>query len=189
LPPFRSIVEGEGGYPETRMTPDIEFGVVSESTAWVVVRSTHPSRCTLQVPGEVAKVIGLRLDLAPPGNGLVFLDRGPGLLRVVATADPSPSINEKMVKGGWIAVATPSKKGVFNLPKKVARHLGICTVSLGPGKGRGTDDQVMWAMPEGQYYAMRRGERIADPWVVMMNACVRGPRPSTARLDASSSRA
>lgn len=96
----------------------------SENTSWAVIKTTTLSGRQLQVPKVVAELIGLRADLPSPGNGIAFLDAGPGVARVAAVADPAFGATAKSTRG-LLAVATPTKKLVFSLPRAVERHLGV----------------------------------------------------------------
>ena len=104
---------------------------------WVVLHATEVNAITIQVPKVVAERIGLRADLPKPGNGLVFLDRGPGVLQVAAMADPRVGATRESIRG-LVAVATPTPKLVFSVPKRVRLHLGL--------RSR---DIVAWVAPEG----------------------------------------
>lgn len=120
-----------------RDIPEREPMVVSAKTLWVVLHATEVNGPQIQVPKAVAGRIGLRADLPKPGNGLVFLDRGPGVLQLVAMADPSVGATLESIRG-LLAVATPTKKLVFSLPKLVRLHLRL-----------GSRDIVAWVAPEG----------------------------------------
>ena len=106
-------------------------------TIWVVLHATEVNAVTIQVPKVVAERIGLRADLPKPANGLVFLDRGPGVLQVMAMADPTVGATRESIRG-LIAVATPTKKLVFSVPKRVRLHLRL-----------GRRDIVAWVVQEG----------------------------------------
>ncbi|MDE1822629.1 MAG: hypothetical protein KGI98_17470 [Euryarchaeota archaeon] len=91
---------------------------------WVVLHATEVNGTTLQIPKKAAKLIGLRADLPSPGNGVAFLDRGPRVLRVMAMADPTVGVTKESTNA-LIAVATPTKQPLFNLPTRVRKHLAL----------------------------------------------------------------
>lgn len=103
---------------------------------WVVVHATELSGTTLQIPGEVAKLIGLRPDFPSPGNGIAFLDRGPRVLRVMAMADPTVGATKESTDA-LIGVASPTKQLLFNLPKVVRKHLAL-----------GRRPVIAWVVPQ-----------------------------------------
>ncbi|MDG6898142.1 MAG: hypothetical protein JRN24_00245 [Nitrososphaerota archaeon] len=110
---------------------------MSGDNPWVVLYATEVNAVTIQVPKVVAERIGLRAHLPRPGNGLVFLDRGPGVLQVVAMADPKIGATHESIRG-LVTVATPTRKLVFSVPKRVRVHLRL-----------GRRDIVAWVAPEG----------------------------------------
>ena len=113
-----------------------------ENPSWTVIKTTTFSGRQLQIPGVVAKMIRLRLDLPRPGNGIAFLDAGPGVARVAAVADPWVGATRKTMP---MAVATPTKKLVFSLPKAVEKHLGVEV----PARG-GTKGVLVWGTTVGE---------------------------------------
>lgn len=151
--PALPMRHAKGDIPERRPSD------MPAKTTWVVLHATevngaHRGRASpaptrgpvprfagigpkIQVPKAVAERIGLRVDLPSPGNGLGFLDRGPGVLPVAAMADPSVGATQESIRG-LLAVATPTKKLVFSLPKRVREHLGLAKRDL-----------VAWVSPEG----------------------------------------
>lgn len=113
---------------------------------WVVLHATALNGSTLQMPKAVGELIGLRADLPGPGNGIAFLDRGPGVARVMAMADPSVGATKESTDA-LIAVATPTKRLVFSLPKRVRDYLGL-----------GWRPVIAWAVPAS---AWEKGDRRA----------------------------
>ena len=128
------------------------------------------------MPEEVARLLGVsREDLArttKPGRAIVFLAAGSGALRVVGARRQAALVAEAMVRESVVAKATLTKSLIFNIPKDVYRPLGMRTHDLGRGIPRGTDDQFMWCLPEGEYYVMRKGRSLTEPHVYLRNACV-----------------
>lgn len=110
---------------------------MANENLWVVLHATEVNGPQIQVPKAVAERIGLRADMPKPGNGLVFLDRGPGVLQVAAMADPRVGATRESIRG-LVAVATPTPKLVFSVPKQVRLHLRL-----------GHRDIVAWVAPEG----------------------------------------
>ena len=118
----------------------------------MVAKTTALSGRQLQLPGVVAKIIGLRPDLPRPGNGIAFLDAGPGVARVAAVADPWVGATREAMP---FAVATPTRKLVFSLPRALERHLGVEVP-----RPLGEKEVLVWATPEGdssRVYVRRAG--------------------------------
>ena len=123
-----------------------------ENPSWTVIKTTTFSGRQLQVPGVVARLIGLRPSLPRPGNGIAFLDAGPGVARVAAVADPWVGATRETIP---IAVATPTKKLVFSLPRALERHLWV---EVPPREGR--KELLVWWASEGdpmKVYVKRAG--------------------------------
>jgi hypothetical protein len=130
---------------------------------WVVIRAIHPSWCTLQVPGDVAELLGCRPEdlekLTKPARAVAFLDRGPGVLRVIGVHRSADLLAKEMAMNRVVGTAQLTDKGVFNLPDAVETHLGLSTFPRGDKGASGTDDSVAWLLPEKEYYEFREGER------------------------------
>lgn len=137
---------------------------MSESSGtWVVIRAIHPSWCTLQVPGDVAQLLGCRPEdlekLTKPARAVAFLDRGPGVLRVIGVHRSAPLLAREMAQNRVVGTAQLTDKAVFNLPDAVESHLGLQTFKRGDKGASGTDDSVAWLLPEAEYYQFRKDER------------------------------
>lgn len=121
---------------------------------YVLLRSVHPTRLTMQLPQEVAEMIGLDSDISDPGAGrsISFLSRGPGIARVLATASFREALAIEVVRDRFVASARPGEKFLFSVPAGLLRHLGIEIGVRGPQLGRGTDDRLLFLMPEEEYH-------------------------------------
>lgn len=133
------------------------------SGTWVVIRAIHPSWCTLQVPGDVAQLLGCRPEdlerLTKPARAVAFLDRGQGVLRVVGVHRSATLLAKEMAMNRVVGTAQLTEKAVFNLPDAVERHLDLKTFKRGDKGAYGTDDSVAWVLPESEYYRFRAEER------------------------------
>jgi hypothetical protein len=125
---------------------------------YVVVRATHPTWLTMQLPTEVATLV--RFDPPAPGEprdggrSISFLARGPGLVRVIATHPAREALAIETVRSRLLATARPGDRLLFTLPGPVAEHLGLKVYSRGP-RVRGTDDTLLWFVPAPEYYEYR----------------------------------
>jgi hypothetical protein len=124
---------------------------------YVVVRATHPTWLTLQLPTEVAELLGYAPASGEGGRAsqsISFLGRGPGIVRVVATYPAREALAVETVRSRLIASARPGERLLFTLPAAVALHLGLQTYARDP-RSRGTDDSVLWFVPAPEYYEYR----------------------------------
>lgn len=121
---------------------------------FVLLRSVHPTRLTMQLPQEVAEMIGLDADLSDRGGGhsITFLARGPGIARVLATASFREALAIEVVRDRLVASARPGEKFLFSVPAALLRHLEMEVGVRGPQLGRGTDDRILFLMPEEEYH-------------------------------------
>jgi hypothetical protein len=124
---------------------------------YVVVRATHPTWLTLQLPTEVADLLGYAPkseEGGPASRSISFLARGPGIVRVVATYPAREALAVETVRNRLIATARPGDRLLFTLPSTVAQHLGLQVYSRG-ARVRGTDDSLIWFLPAPEYYEFR----------------------------------
>lgn len=124
---------------------------------YVIVRATHPTWLTMQLPTEVAQLI--RYDPRAPADraasrSISFLSRGPGIARVIATHPAREALAIETVRDRLLASARPGGRLLFTLPSQVAQHLGLRVVPRGSGL-RATDDTVLWLLPAPEYYEFR----------------------------------
>lgn len=124
---------------------------------YVIVRATHPTWLTMQLPTEVAQLI--RYDPRAPtdratSRSISFLSRGPGIARVIATHPAREALAIETVRDRLLASARPGGRLLFTLPSQVAQHLGLRVVPRGSGL-RATDDTVLWLLPAPEYYEFR----------------------------------
>jgi hypothetical protein len=133
---------------------------------YVVVRATHPSWLTMQLPTEVAQMIQFSTpakDAEPAGRSISFLARGSGVARVIATQRAREALAVETVRSRMLASARPGDRLIFSLPAQVAEHLGLHVYSRG-SKVRGTDDSVVWFLPAPEYYAFRTAVELDRAW-------------------------
>jgi hypothetical protein len=124
---------------------------------YVIVRATHPSWLTMQLPTEVAQLIrfapGTR-DPTPASRSISFLSRGPGIARVIATYPAREALAVETVRNRLLASARPGERLLFTLPSPVIQHLGLQVYVRGP-RVKGTDDTLLWLLPAPEYYEFR----------------------------------
>ncbi|HYA10322.1 MAG TPA: hypothetical protein VEH10_01435 [Thermoplasmata archaeon] len=124
---------------------------------YVIVRATHPTWLTMQLPTEVAQLIRFDPHSEPGGTAarsVSFLARGPGITRVIATYPAREALAVETVRDRLLATARPGERLLFTLPGPVASHLGLKVYSRG-NRVKGTDDSVVWFVPAPEYYEFR----------------------------------
>ncbi|HYB78459.1 MAG TPA: hypothetical protein VEG66_01685 [Thermoplasmata archaeon] len=124
---------------------------------YVIVRATHPTWLTMQLPAEVAELICFRPEAGSNRDSsrtISFLARGPGIARVIASHPAREALAIETVRNRLIASARPGERHLFTLPTPVVQHLGLHVHSRGP-KLRGTDDRIVWFVPAPEYYEYR----------------------------------
>jgi hypothetical protein len=136
---------------------------------YVIVRATHPSWLTMQLPTEVAQMICYdpRAEHgATAARSVSFLARGPGIARVIATYPAREALAVETVRDRLLATARPGERLLFTLPGPVVQHLGLKVYSRGD-RVKGTDDSVVWFVPAPEYYEFRsvleRGKSWSGP--------------------------
>ena len=134
---------------------------------YVVVRATHPSWLTMQLPGEVADLLRFRPEEEgphrEPSRTISFLARGPGFVRVIAAGPAREALAVEAVRNRLVASARPGDRHLFTLPAPVVQHLGLQAYSRGP-RLRGTDDTLVWFVPAPEYYEYRSVVEAGKPW-------------------------
>ena len=124
---------------------------------YVIVRAMHPTWLTMQLPTEVAQMIGFApdpSDPSPASRTISFLSRGPGVARVIATHPAREALAVETVRNRLLASARPGERLLFTLPAPVAQHLGLHVYVRGP-RVKGTDDSLVWFLPAPEYYEFR----------------------------------
>ncbi len=133
---------------------------------YVVVRATHPTWLTMQLPHEVAELIGYRPEDGShreASRTVSFLARGPGFCRVIASHPAREALAVEAVRNRLIASARPGDRHLFTLPAPVVQHLGLQVYSRG-ARLRGTDDAVLWLVPAPEYYEYRSVVESGKRW-------------------------
>jgi hypothetical protein len=134
---------------------------------YVILRATHPTWLTLQLPAEVAELLCFRPESGPnrdPSRTISFLARGPGIVRVIASHPAREALAIETVRNRLIASARPGERHLFTLPTPVVQHLGLRVHARGP-KLRGTDDRILWFVPAPEYYEYRSVVDAGKTWV------------------------
>jgi hypothetical protein len=134
--------------------------------AYVLLRSVHPTRLTMQLPQEVAEMIGLDSDATGKGAGhsISFLARGPGIARVLASASFREALAIEVVRDRLVASTRPGEKFLFSVPAGLLRHLDMEIGVRGPQLGRGTDDRILFLMPQDEYHDACAARSKGTPW-------------------------
>ncbi|MCI4365214.1 MAG: hypothetical protein L3K10_04030 [Thermoplasmata archaeon] len=125
---------------------------------FVIVWASHPSWLTLQLPKDVAELIGYRPEEGSERDAsrtISFLARGPRIARVVATRPAREVLAIETVRGRLIASARPGDRRIFTLPGALLDHLGVRVLQRGPRAHRGTDDGLVWFAPAPEFYEFR----------------------------------
>ena len=133
---------------------------------YVIVRAMHPTWLTMQLPAEVADLIGFRPEPGPgheASRTIAFLARGSGIARVVASQPAREALAIETVRSRLIASARPGDRHLFTMPTQVVQHLGLHAYSRGP-RVRGTDDSLIWFLPAPEYYEYRSVVESGRPW-------------------------
>jgi len=133
---------------------------------YVILRATHPTWLTLQLPAEVAELLCFRPEAGPnrdPSRTISFLARGSGIARVIASHPAREALAIETVRNRLIASARPGERHLFTLPTPVVQHLGLHVFSRGP-KLRGTDDTIVWFVPAPEYYEYRSVAEAGRSW-------------------------
>jgi hypothetical protein len=133
---------------------------------YVIVRAMHPTWLTMQLPAEVAELIGFHPEEGPhreASRAVSFLARGPGVARVIASHPAREALAVETVRNRLIASARPGDRHLFTLPSPVVQHLGLRVYSRGP-RLRGTDDALIWFVPAPEYYEYRSVVEAGKQW-------------------------
>lgn len=131
--------------------------------SWVALKAVHPSWSTVQLPQEVAELLGCRAEelssLLRPARSIAFLARGPGVVRVVGMHRSATLLGEEMSANRVVDVAQLTDKLLFNLPDAVVRYLGLTVRPRGDRGGHGIEDGILWFLPELEYRSYREAGR------------------------------
>jgi len=133
---------------------------------YVVVRATHPTWLTMQLPTEVGQLLRFDPRDGPGGTAarsVSFLARGPGIARVIATYPGREALAVETVRDRLLATARPGERLLFTLPGPVANHLGLKVYARGT-RVKGTDDSVLWLVPAPEYYEFRSVLESGKEW-------------------------
>jgi hypothetical protein len=125
---------------------------------FVIVWASHPTWLTLQLPKDVAELIGYRPEEGAEHDSsrtISFLARGPQIARVVSTHRAREALAVETVRGRLIASARPGDRRIFTLPNALTEYLGLRVLQRGPRAGRGTGDGLVWFAPAPDFYEFR----------------------------------
>ncbi|MCI4351515.1 MAG: hypothetical protein L3K15_08405 [Thermoplasmata archaeon] len=126
---------------------------------YVVVKSTPATYLTLQLPSDIAALIGFDGDasreLRAPGRELAFLARGAGICRVISVRRSASLLPDEIHLNRLIASARVSRRRLFFLPVAVARHLGLAIERSSYRGKSSTFDSVAWLVDAPAYYDHR----------------------------------
>ena len=141
---------------------------IGRTLEYVALKTVHPTWLTLQLPNEVAELIGYDPNEPTrrhsPGRGLAYLARGRGVVRVVSAYRAREVLPIEIVRDRFLATAQPTSKLLHNLPQAVIEHLGVQILPRGPKQARSTDDGLLWFLPAPEYYEYRGRERLERAW-------------------------
>jgi hypothetical protein len=131
--------------------------------AWVVFKTVNPTWGSLGLGTEVHELLGVPKatgkPLTPEERMLAFLDRGPGVVRVINIYASARLYGESLTQHKIVAQALPGQTFIFNLPDKVEKHLGMQTEWVAQNNNTRTLDTLAWIIPENEYYAYRQAIR------------------------------
>jgi hypothetical protein len=125
---------------------------------YVIVWASHPTWLTLQLPKDVAELIGYHPEEGAERDSsrtISFLARGPQVARVVSTHRAREALAVETVRGRLIASARPGDRRIFTLPNALTEYLGLRVLQRGPRAGRGTGDGLVWFAPAPDFYEFR----------------------------------
>ncbi len=114
----------------------------------VVLKAIRPTWCNLQLPQDVARILGL--TWGAPAQSVQFFASEGRRARVFVSGEVG-------TRSHPVATARLTEKMVFHLPAAVTDLLGIRIVKT--RRGRTTDDMLVWFMPADHYYEYRRAAR------------------------------
>ena len=147
------------------------------SDLWRVFKTVNPSWGSLGLGTEVHDLLGVPQPkggaLTPEERMLAFLDRGPGMVRVINVYASARLYAESLTQHKIIAQALPGQTFTFNLPDKVEKHLGMETEWDPKSRNTRTMDTLAWIMPEEAYHAYRKATQDGGAYQVPKE----GPAP------------
>ena len=135
---------------------------------YVVVRSSHPTWLTTQLPADAVGLLKIRSPSAHSTSertgAISFLSRGVGIARVFASHLSRETLAFESVRGRLLATARPGARHLFSVPTALLAYLGVKVSVQGPREGKSTDDQLLWFVPAEEYYSFRRSEADGSVW-------------------------
>jgi hypothetical protein len=140
---------------------------------YVIVWASHPSWLTLQLPKDVAELIGYHPEegsFRDSSRTISFLARGPQIARVVSTHRAREALAVETVRSRLIASARPGDRRIFTLPNALTEYLGLRVLQRGPRAGRGTGDGLVWFAPAPEFYEFRSVSDEGRPYAGPSNA-------------------
>jgi hypothetical protein len=136
---------------------------MSPSTDWIVVKAMHPTSSTTQIPAELAELLGIPPEklatFDKPSRVISFLNRGEGLLRVIANVASGDLYIKELSQHHVVGMGSVAPNLSFNLPDSVERFLKLTTYPLERPGLTGTDDSLAWLSPAEEILAYRKAVR------------------------------
>ncbi len=133
-----------------------------EVSEWIILKVAHPAGPTMQLPGEVAELLGFTPDMAKmekPARAVAFLDRGPGVLRAVSPYRCGELYTRELGHHSVVSTTfTSSEKFYIYLTDDVEQYLGLAVYRW--GRDTATDESLAWVAPAKEVVAHRRAVRL-----------------------------
>lgn len=133
------------------------------TTDWLIVKAVHPTSSTTQIPAEVADLLGIPQEklatLDKPSRVISFLNRGDGVLRVIANVASGDLYIKELSQHHVVGMGSVAPNLSFNLPDAVERFLRLTTYPLERPGLTGTDDSLAWLAPAEEILAYRKAIR------------------------------
>jgi hypothetical protein len=129
---------------------------------WIALKVIHPAGPTLQLPGEVAELLGFTPDVArmeKPARAVAFLDRGEGVLRAISAYRCGEMYSKELGQHSVVSTTfTSSEKFYIYLTDDVERYLKLSIYRA--ARDTGTDESLAWMAPAKEVIAHRKAVRL-----------------------------
>ena len=135
----------------------------ARETEWLILKAMHPTSSTINLPGEVADLIGIPTErlagMEKASRVISFLNRGEGCLRVIFNLASGDLYIKELGQQHVVGFSSVAPNLSFNLPDAVERHLGLTTHRLDRPGLTGTDESLAWLAPAEEVLAYRKALR------------------------------